>query len=393
MRRVYGLVLAATLCIAVPGTGASATPNGQPIEIPAILSLTGPAAFLGKSEFSALQLVEEQVNTQGGIAGRPLHFAVQDDQTNAQTAVQLANGIIAAGAPIIIGPTLTAACGAIAPLLKNGPVDYCLSPGMHPEKDSWIYSWGPITTDLIALNIRYFREHGWKRIALLTTTDASGQDGERGVDAALALPENKDVMLVAREHFNVTDLGVAAQILRIKESGAQAMLAWGTGTPVGTEFHAIADTGLDIPVGITAGNILYALMKQYRSMLPKRLVSAAFPAAASGYPQPGKFANAVKRYNTAFGTIGVRPDASQVIGWDPAWIIVGAYKKLGPNPTADQLKGYLSTLHGFVGATGVYNFPTVPQRGLSIKESGLMVGWDAAKNSFVPLGNIGGSSN
>jgi branched-chain amino acid transport system substrate-binding protein len=392
MRRVYGFLLAVALCVAVPGAVVLAAPNGQPIEIPAILSLTGPAAFLGKNELSALQLVEDQVNTQGGIAGRPLHFAVQDDQTNAQTAVQLANGLIAKGTPVMIGPTLTASCGAIAPLLKNGPVDYCLSPGMHPDKDSWIYSWGPITTDLLALNIKYFREHGWKHIALLTTTDASGQDGEHGVDAALALPENKDVTLVAREHFNVSDLSVAAQVSRIKVSGAQAMLAWGTGAPVGTEFHAIADAGLDIPVGITAGNVLYTLLKQYSSILPKRLVSAAFPAAASEYPQPGPFSNAVKRYNTAFGTIGVRPDASQVIGWDPAWIIVGAYKKLGPNLTAEQLKNYLSNLRGFVGATGIYDFPEVPQRGLSVSESGLMVGWDPAKNSFVPLGKIGGAS-
>jgi branched-chain amino acid transport system substrate-binding protein len=391
MRRLSGLLLAAALCIAVPRTGALAAPNGQPIEIPAILSLTGAAAFLGKSEMSALQLVEEQVNTEGGVFGRPLHFAVQDDQTNPQTALQLANGIIAKGAPIMIGPTLTAACGAILPLLKNGPVVYCLSPGMHPEKDSWMYSWGPITTDLVALNIKYYRDHGWKRIALLTTTDASGQDGEHSVDAALALPENKDMTLVAREHFNVSDLSVAAQVTRIKEAGAQALIAWGTGTPVGTAFHAIADAGLDIPVGITAGNILYTLLKQYSSILPKQLVSAAFPAAASEFPVPGPFANAVKRYNSAFATVGVRPDASQAIGWDPGWIIVGAYKKLGPSPTAEQLKQYLSKLSGFVGATGIYNFPAVPQRGISVSDSGLMVGWDPAKNAFVPLTKVGGS--
>ena len=390
MKRFCILLFFTLACIGVLSTQVFAAPNGQSIEIPAILSLTGPAAFLGKAELSALQLVEEQVNTQGGLFGRPVHFAVQDDQTNAQIAVQLANGIIARGAPILIGPTLTAGCGAIAPLLKNGPVDYCLSPGMHPEKDSWMYSWGPITTELIALNIKYFRERGWNRIALLTTTDASGQDGEHGVDAVLALPENKDVTLVAREHFNVNDLSVAAQVTRIKQSGAQAMLAWGTGTPIGTEFHAIADAGLDIPVGITAGNLLYPLLKQYSSILPKRLVSAAFPAAASDFPQPGMFATAVKRYSTAFGTIGVRPDASQVIGWDPAWIVVGAYRKLGPSPTADQMKKYLANLRGYVGATGIYDFASVPQRGLSIVQSGLMVGWDPAKNAFVPIGPVGG---
>jgi hypothetical protein len=46
MKHVSYLILAAALCVAVPATGVLAAPNGQPIEIPAILSLSGPASFL-----------------------------------------------------------------------------------------------------------------------------------------------------------------------------------------------------------------------------------------------------------------------------------------------------------------------------------------------------------
>jgi branched-chain amino acid transport system substrate-binding protein len=388
----YGvLALAAAFAgFSVPAARA-ATPTGQPLEIPAILSLTGPASFLGKSEASALALVEDQVNRGGGIAGRPLKFVVQDDQTNPQVALQLLNGITAKGAAVIIGPSLTATCGAIAPLLKEGPVDYCLSPGMHPEKGTWIFSWGPITTDLIAINVRYYRERGLKKIALLTSTDASGQDGEHGVDAALALPENRDMALVAREHYNTADLSVAAQISRIKESGAQAMIAWGTGTPIGTVFHGISDAGLDIPVGITAGNLLYPLMKQFGTFLPKQLVSAAFGAVAYDSLPNGAVKTAVRRYVDSFQSVGVRADASQVIGWDPAWIVVGAYRKLGPNATAAQVKDYISGLRGFAGATGMYDFPDVPQRGVSGLTSGIMVRWDPAKETFVAISKFGGT--
>ena len=40
--------------------------------------------------------------------------------------------------------------------------------------------------------------------------------------------------VVAREHFNLTDISVAAQMANIKSSGAQALIAWSTGTPVAT---------------------------------------------------------------------------------------------------------------------------------------------------------------
>lgn len=375
--------------LAVPAARA-ATPAGAPIEIQAILSLTGAAAFLGKSEQSALALTEDQVNKNGGIAGRPVKFVVQDDQTNAQVAVQLFNGLTAKGVPLVIGPTLTGSCGAVAALAKDGPLVYCLSPGFHPDKGTWGFSWGPITTDLVAINIRYYRERGLKKIALLTSTDASGQDGEHSVDAALALPENKDVTLVAREHYAVSDLSVAAQISRIKESGAQAMIAWGTGAPIGTVFHAISDSGLDIPVGVSASNLLYTIMKQYGAFLPKQLVSAAFGAVAYDSLPNGAVKNAVRQYVDAFKTVGVRADASQVIGWDPAWIIVSAYKKLGPNATAAQLKDYIGNLRGYAGATGMYDFIDVPQRGVSAMVSGIMVQWDPARDTFVAISKFGG---
>ena len=56
----------------------------------------------------------------------------------------------------------------------------------------------------------------------MTSTDASGQDAEKGINGNLALPENKDVQVVAREHFNPTDVSVAAQIENINRRGPGA---------------------------------------------------------------------------------------------------------------------------------------------------------------------------
>ena len=389
--RTVALALTLSIVALVAPPVRAATPSGPPIEIQAILSLTGPAAFLGQAEQSGLQLVETQVNSAGGIAGRPLKFIVADDQTNPQVAVQLFNGLTSKNVPLVIGPSLTATCSAVAALAKDGPLVYCLSPGFHPEKGSWAFSWGPVTTDLVALNIRYDRERGWKKIALITSTDASGQDGDHSVDAALALPENKDVTLVDREHYNTSDLSVSAQISKIKESGAQALIAWGTGTPIGTVFHGIADTGLNIPVGISAGNLTFPLLKQYGSVLPKTLQSAAFAAVAYDALPEGAVKKAAREYTEAFKAIGVRADATQVIGWDPGLIVASAYRKIGPSATAAQLKDYISNLRGFAGATGMYNFPDVPQRGVDATVTGVMVQWDAGSNSFIAISKFGGA--
>ena len=87
-------------------------------------------------------------------------------------------------------------CNAMAPLMRNGPVQYCLSPGIHPPAGSYTLTASVSTFDLANALIRYFRMQGWTRIALMTSTDASGQDAERGLNQIIALAENKDVTVV-----------------------------------------------------------------------------------------------------------------------------------------------------------------------------------------------------
>ncbi|MGA2393781.1 MAG: ABC transporter substrate-binding protein [Candidatus Lustribacter sp.] len=364
---------------------------GDPIELNAILSLTGPGAFLGSAEQSGLLQAAEEVNKAGGIAGRQIKFNIQDDGSNAQTALTLANGIIASKAQVIFGPTLSAGCNAIAPLVRNGPLDYCFSAGMEPERGSYVFVYQVSSADSIGVDFRYYRGHGLKRIAMLTSTDSSGQVGEQAIDAALASPENKDITLVDREHYNVSDLSVAAQIARIKASGAQVMIAWGTGTPIGTVFRAIRDAGLDIPVTVSAGNDIYPEMKQFAAIMPRELISAGPPNIVLDTLPNGQVKDAVRRYVDAFKPLGIRADISEANGWDPAQIIISGLKKLGPNATAAQLKDYVSNLHGYAGACGMYDFRTGDQRGLTASQNLIMVRWDVPKDTWVAISKFGGT--
>ena len=387
-RLLFLLALTAFVTVSFPQRSIAA---GEPIELSAILSLTGPGAFLGKAEQSGIQLAADLTNKAGGIQGRPLNVTFQDDVSSPQNSLALANVLIARKVPVIFGPTLTAGCSALAPLLHNGPLDYCLSAGMNPERGSYVFVYQVSSADSISVDFRYFRDRGLKRIAMLTSTDATGQVGETGIDAQLALSENKDLTLVAREHYNVTDLSVAAQIARIKSSGAQVMIAWGTGTPIGTVFRGVQDSGLDIPVVVSAGNFIYPEMKQFAAILPKELIGAGPPNLALDSLPSGPVKNAVRQYIDAFKAIGIRADISEATGWDPAQIIISGLKKLGPNATAARLKDYVSNLHGYAGACGMYDFRSGDQRGISASQNLIMVRWDVPKDTWVAISKFGGA--
>ena len=51
---------------------------GEPYELYAMTSLTGPAAFLGRGEASTFAVAEKYVNATGGINGRPVELLVAD---------------------------------------------------------------------------------------------------------------------------------------------------------------------------------------------------------------------------------------------------------------------------------------------------------------------------
>ena len=152
--------------------------------------------------------------------------------------------------------------------LANGPFDYCLSPGAHPPAGSYQFSTSVDTHDLIEAQVRYFRLTGITRLAFITSTDASGQDAERGFDEVVKLPENAGITVVERQRFNTTDVSVSAQIERIRAASPQAVIAWSTGAPIATVFKAVLQAGLDVPIATTNGNQTYAQMEQYKDFLP-----------------------------------------------------------------------------------------------------------------------------
>ena len=352
-------------------------------DINVILPLTGGASFLGKSEQKALQLAEPIINKAGGVKGQQVHFEFYDDQSNPQIGVQLSNRVIGAKPAIILGSSLVAVCNAMAPLMQNGPTMYCFSPGIHPPAGSYVFTSSVSTLDLADAMIRYFRLKGWTRMAFMTSADATGQDAEHGLDSVVARPENKDITVVERAHFNITDVSVAAQIEHIKAADPQVLIAWSTGTPIATVFKGIVQAGLDIPIATTNGNMTYAQMTQYASFLPKQL----YIAAPEWVQHDGVITldpaveAAQKRFFDALKAAGEKADIAATLAWDPVMIVMDALNHLGADATAQQVRDYIAALKGFAGINGVYDFSKIPQRGLDVQDA-VMTLWSPVAQTW-----------
>jgi len=363
----------------------------EPYAINTILSLTGNIAFVGQTQMKALKAIEAMVNANGGIKGRPLSFVVADDTSSPQTAVQLAQGLIAKGVPIILGSSSPNACGAMAPLLQqNGPLLYCLANGGIAVPGSYEFFTEMSYDDLMAVTVRYFRERGLNRLATIFATDAGGQTSEKALQGAMALPENKSMQLVSAQHFAPGDASVAAQMAVIKGANPNALIAWATGGAAGNLMRGEKDIGLDIPTMTSPGNLTDAFFKQYGAVLPTELIYPAVPYYAKGAPTDPATAKAVAEMAKALEAAGAQPDMITISAWDPALVLVSALQKLGPDASAPKLRDYLLQLQGWVGANGPYDYVTNPQRGVG-GNNVVMVRWDGQKKAVVAASNFGGT--
>jgi branched-chain amino acid transport system substrate-binding protein len=380
---------ALALLLVVASGPRDAAAQSAPLEIPVLLPLTGFAAFIGQAQVKSLDIIERLVNAKGGIKGRPVKFVVQDTQTNPAVAVQLANALLAKKAPLIFGPGFTSECFAVAPLIKNAAVEYCLSPAILPPAGSTIYSAGLDAREYPVLLLRYFNAKHYTKVALISSTDSAGQVFDQYFDQALTRPEFKGLQLVSREHFGISDLSVNAQISRMKAANPDVAIEWTAGTAFATLLRSTQEIGLNVPIAGGTGNTTYEQMKQYAAFLPKTLIFPSTSPVTPGGVGPGPIRDAQTAYFNAFKAVGLKADFLNSQIWDPAWIVIDAYRALGPDATAAQLQSYIQQLHGWVGITGVYDFRDGSQRGVGIG-AGVIAQWDAAKGDFVAASALGG---
>src|SRR5438309_11422793 len=84
------------------GTSGAAPGSGERIRIGGISSLTGSFATVGSMERAGYALAVDDINTAGGLNGRPFVIDLQDHTSSATTALTVAEQSIKPGQPLIL---------------------------------------------------------------------------------------------------------------------------------------------------------------------------------------------------------------------------------------------------------------------------------------------------
>jgi branched-chain amino acid transport system substrate-binding protein len=119
MNRRISAVAAALVALALP-LGAAAQ-GAIKVGFPMILS--GPGALFGEPTVKGAQMLVDEVNARGGVAGRKLQLVVRDTKGNADEAVRVTRELILKENVDFVVGTLTSAEGpAVSPIAKENKI-------------------------------------------------------------------------------------------------------------------------------------------------------------------------------------------------------------------------------------------------------------------------------
>ena len=203
----------------------------DPIKIGSVLSVSGPAAFLGDPELKTLQLYIEKINAEGGVLGRKLELVHYDDGSDAAKANSFTKRLIESDkVDVLIGGTTTGATMAMAPLVEKASLPFISLAGavvvIDPVK-KWVFK-TPHTDRMAAEKVfEDMKKRGISKVGLLSETSGFGASGRKETQAVAA---KYGITLVADETYGPKDTDITAQLTRIKSvPGVQAVFVFGLG--------------------------------------------------------------------------------------------------------------------------------------------------------------------
>jgi branched-chain amino acid transport system substrate-binding protein len=215
------------------------------IKIGAYVSATGPNAFLGDPEMKTFRLYVDQINAAGGIKGQKVELVAYDDAGDTTQARSFALRLVKQDkASIVLGGSNTGVTMAAVPVFQDEEIPFISLAGAivitTPVKE-WVFK--VPASDRIAAErtMAHMKAHGITRLAILNGSDGYGVSGRaQTLEAAKAA----GIAVVADEVYAPTDTDMTAQLTRIRNSGAQAILNFGIGASPSIIARNVKQLGL-----------------------------------------------------------------------------------------------------------------------------------------------------
>ena len=353
---------------AVLALGSLAAMAADPIKVGSVLSVTGPAAFLGDPELKTLQLYVEDINKKGGVLGRQLQLVHYDDGSDANKANGFAKRLLDDDkVDILIGGTTTGSTMSMVPLAEKSGTPFISLAGavviIDPVK-KWVFK-TPHTDRMAAEKVfEDMKKRGLTKVALFSETSGFGQSGKKETELVAG---KYGITLVANETYGPKDTDMSPQLTKIKGTpGVQAVFVFGLGQGPAIVTKNYKQLGITLPLyqshGVASDEFLKLAgpaAEGVRLPSPAQLIADKLPANDPQKPVVTAYDKAYKeRYKQDVSTFGG-------YAYDGLMLAVDAIKRAGSTDKA-KVRDAIEATKGYVGSSGKVTMSATDHMGLDL---------------------------
>lgn len=203
------------------------------------LSMTGPAAVLGKATQNTIALFPKE------IGGQKINYIFLDNATDPTMAVKNAKKLIAEhNVDVLIGPSITPSALAareVAAAAKVPEIAIVPSVAMPvTDKSRWTFSTPDQNPLMAAAATADMAKRGVKKAAFIGFSDAFG---DLWLHDFSATTKDAGIEIVASERFARSATSVTGQALHIKAAAPDAVMIVASGTPAALPVRALREVG------------------------------------------------------------------------------------------------------------------------------------------------------
>ena len=327
----------------------------EPLKVGFPMAFTGPRAQTFEGIAKGARLATEMVNSAGGISGRQVQLIELDTQEDPDKSITAYKRLIDQEKVVaILGPSINASVKATRPLIANGPIATYPTSSAKPEPDSYGFQVMMGTTTIQKALMQYLKKNNMTKIALMATTDATGEDAVRDVSAAA---KEAGGIEVVSERYNANDVDVIPQMTKIRsDKSIKVIVIWSTGQQAAIPIKNAVQLGIDLPIYISPGNFSNNFLKLIVGSEPSKLWVGG-PKGVAWYDLPDNdetkpLAKAfAERYQAKYNEPA---DLIAFAGYDPAKLIFDALKAVGPD--SKKMKEWIESQKTWPGAAATHTF-------------------------------------
>ena len=351
-QRIFNTVLLLWALIVLPFvaiSGSSQPALGDEIRIGMLPTITGPAATQGAYHVKAAKLAVKQINEAGGINGKKIDLIIVDTQSSNQGASAALNKVVERDKVLVLlGPVRSTEILAISDSIKKYGIPTMVGGTnitITRQGNPWLFRCRPDDSIAATAMVKYIKEEmKLTKVGILHDTDAFGTGG---ADLVEKYAKESGLTVVKREKFTTKDKDYTAQLLSLKNAGAEVMVVYAP-NPEDAAVVMRQYRQLGSPF-----KYLGSPSSQHRDALNLAREAAEGLFAVADFVPGGTEAN--RKYGDAYKKEYNEPyDGLSIWTYDGLYLLVNAIKKVGEDRA--KIRDAILAVKGYQGALGTFSF-------------------------------------